>query len=148
MASKWQIILDLQEQRRKVGMIEGRAGLAGAPADAEEVPFSLTVYSDQISLNVPASTLGRAFIADLTAILGAPKLEPTVKCSCDWGKGVMGAMLIVLWDLPAPSAASLLQVISTWSPTLGSSRKGLLKVSIRKVLVPICTWMRTMDPRK
>lgn len=109
MTSKWQIILDLQEQRRKVAMVEGRASLAGAPADVEEVPFSLTLYSDQVSLNVPASTLGRTFIADLTAILGTPKLEPTVKCSCDWGKGIMGAMLIVLWDLPVETAASLLR---------------------------------------
>ena len=109
MTTKWQIILDLQEQRRKVAIIEGQASLAGAPADTEDVPFSLTLYSDQISLNVPATTLGRVFIADLTAILGAPKLEPTVKCSCDWGKGVIGAMLIVLWDLPAQTAASLLR---------------------------------------
>lgn len=99
MSVDWQIILDHQEQRRRVKFLEGRARLAGAPADAEEVEFSLTLYVDQLSLNVPASTLGRQFIADLTAILGPPKLEPTVKCSCSWGQGVMGAMLIVLWDL-------------------------------------------------
>jgi hypothetical protein len=99
-------------------MIEGQARLPDAPVDTEDVPFSLTLYSDQISLNVPATTLGRIFIADLTAILGTPKLEPTVKCSCDWGKGVMGAMLIVLWDLPTQSAASLLKDLYAF---LGSS---------------------------
>ena len=109
MTSNWQIILDHQDRRRKVALLEGRAGLAGAPAEADEVQFTLTLYSDQISLNVPASTLAREFIADLTAILGPPALPPTIKCSCDWGKGVMGAMLIVLWDLPAPTAASLLR---------------------------------------
>ena len=105
---KWEIILDHQDQGRKAALLEGRARTAGAPTDAEEVPFSLTLYSDQVSLNVPASTLGREFIADLIAILGQPKLEPTVKCSCDWGKGVTGAMLIVLWDLPVPTATALL----------------------------------------
>ncbi len=109
MSTTWQIILDHQDRRRKAALLEGRAGVAGAPAEADEVPFSLTLYSDQVSLNVPASSLAREFIADLTAILGPPKLEPTIKCSCDWGKGVTGAMLIVLWDLPAATAASLLR---------------------------------------
>ncbi len=103
MSPNWEIILDHQEQRRKVSTIDGRARAAGAIEDAEEVEFSLTLFADQVSLNVPASTLGREFIASLSAILGEPKLPPTVKCSCSWGDGVMGAMLLVLWDLPAPA---------------------------------------------
>jgi len=109
MSMNWQIILDHQDQRRKAALLEGRARRADAPPDADEVPFSLTLYSDQVSLNVPATTLGRELITALLGILGPPKLEPTVKCSCDWGNGVMGAMLIVLWDLPAPEAAALLR---------------------------------------
>ncbi len=104
MSTAWEIILDHQEQRRKVSVIDGRARARGAAAEAEEVEFSLTLFANQVSLNAPASTLGREFIAALTAILGAPKLPPTVKCSCSWGQGVMGAMLLVLWDLPAPAA--------------------------------------------
>jgi hypothetical protein len=107
-SQKWEIFLDYQDRRRKASLLEGRARLADAPPQAEEVMFSLTLYPDQVSLNVPASTLAREFIADLTAILGPPKLEPTIKCSCDWGNGVMGAMLLVLWNLPAPTAAPLL----------------------------------------
>lgn len=109
MAANWQIFLDYQDRRRKASLLEGRARLADAPADAEEVMFSMTLYPDQVSLNVPASTLAREFITALTAIMGQPKLEPTIKCSCDWGKGIMGAMLLVLWELPAPTAAPLLQ---------------------------------------
>ncbi len=109
MAAPWQIFLDYQDRRRKASLLEGRARLAAAPAEAEEVMFSLTLYPDQISLNVPASTLAREYIAALIAILGPPKLEPTVKCSCSWGDGVMGAMLIVLWDLPLQAPASKLQ---------------------------------------
>ncbi len=110
MSTTWQIVLDHQDRRRKAALLEGRARVAGAPAaETDEVPFSLTLYSDQVSLNVPASSLAREFIAALTAILGPPTLEPTIKCSCDWGKGLMGAMLIVLWDLPAATAAALLQ---------------------------------------
>jgi hypothetical protein len=97
----WHITIDNQEQRRKVAMVEGRARRDDHPADAGEVEFSLTLYPDQASLNVPASTQGRDFIARLTEILGPPKLPPTIKCSCSWGDGVMGAMLLVLWDLPA-----------------------------------------------
>ncbi len=108
MSQTWEIFLDHQEQGRKAGLLEGRARLGGAPAAAEEVPFVLTIYSDQVSLNVPASALGRDFIASLTAILGPAKLEPTVKCSCDWGKGITGAMLIVLWDLPAAESSQVL----------------------------------------
>jgi hypothetical protein len=111
MAAVWQIQLDTQERRRKVAFIEGRARLAGQdPEAAEEAEFSLTLYADQISLNVPAHTLGRQFIARLTEILGPPRLEPTVKCSCSWGQGVMGAMLIVLWDLPADSSSRLAEL--------------------------------------
>ncbi len=109
MSPKWQIILDRQEQRRKVAFLEGRARGAGPGGEPEEVEFSLILYADQISLNVAASTLGREWVADLTAILGPPKLPATVKCSCSWGQGVVGAMLLVLWDLPAPNAALLLR---------------------------------------
>ncbi|MGB7910852.1 MAG: hypothetical protein WCF59_01365 [Desulfobaccales bacterium] len=118
MSSKWHIILDREEQRRKVAFLEGRAQGTGCAGDPEEVEFSLALYSDQISLNVPASTLGREFVADLTAILGLPKLPPTVKCSCSWGQGVVGAMLLVLWELPAPNAARLLRTLHAF---LGSS---------------------------
>jgi hypothetical protein len=109
MSLNWEINLDHQEHRRKVGQLEGQARRAGGAEDAEAVEFTVTLYPDQVSLNVPASTLAREFIARLTAILGPPKLEPTVKCSCSWGKGIMGAMLIVLWDLPVPNTASLLR---------------------------------------
>ena len=60
MTANWQIILDHQEQRRKVATMDGRARAAGAPEDADDVEFSLTLFADQVSLNVPASTLGRA----------------------------------------------------------------------------------------
>lgn len=103
----WQIVVDNQEQRRKVALVEGRARLPEGTEPEDEVEFSLTLYADQVSLNVPASTLGRTFIARLTEILGTPKLPPTVKCSCSWGQGVMGAMLIVLWDLPGEAAPVL-----------------------------------------
>jgi hypothetical protein len=109
MSPEWHISIDNQERRRKVAMVEGRARLDEPAAGDGEVEFSLTLYRDQASLNVPASTQGRAFIARLTEILGPPKLPPTVKCSCSWGDGVMGAMLIVLWDLPAGLAPPLLQ---------------------------------------
>ena len=83
--------------------------------------FSLTLYRDQASLNVPASTQGREFIARLTAILGPPVLEPTIKCSCSWGDGVMGAMLIVLWNLPADPASPVLPNRQPAAPTAPSS---------------------------
>ena len=123
MSPNWEIILDHQEQRRKVATIDGRARAAGTIGDAEEVEFSLTLFADQVSLNVPSSTLGREFITDLTAILGPPKLEPTVKCSCSWGQGLMGAMLIVLWDLTAPTASQQLQNLRTFleSPPAGAN---------------------------
>ena len=93
--------------------MEGRARRE-QPAGEDEVEFSLTLYRDQASLNVPASTQGRAFIARLTEILGAPRLEPTIKCSCSWGDGVMGAMLLVLWDLPQSPAESSLEALSVF----------------------------------
>jgi hypothetical protein len=105
MPQDWHIAIDNQEHRRKVAIVEGRARRDEPAAADDEVEFSLTFYSDQISLNVPASTRGREFIGRLTAILGPPRLEPTIKCSCSWGQGVMGAMLLVLWDLlPDPAA--------------------------------------------
>jgi len=100
MAEKWHIVIDNQERRRKVAMVEGRARRDNQASGDGEVEFSLTLYRDQASLNVPASSQGRAFINRLTELLGEPRLEPTVKCSCSWGDGVMGAMLLVLWDLP------------------------------------------------
>jgi len=106
MATHWHIELDTREQRRKVALVEGRAHLDDR-TDDDEVEFSLTFYTDQVSFNVPSSTQGREFIALLTEILGPPRLEPTVKCSCSWGQGVMGAMLLVLWDLPPDPAATL-----------------------------------------
>ncbi|MFA5111417.1 MAG: hypothetical protein WC443_08440 [Desulfobaccales bacterium] len=106
MPQEWHIAVDNLEERRKVALVEGRARGSNHAADDGEVEFSLTLYRDQVSLNLPASTQGREFIARLMEILGPPRLEPTVKCSCSWGDGVMGAMLIVLWDLPAEPASS------------------------------------------
>jgi hypothetical protein len=119
---EWHIAIDNQEQRRKVAMVEGRARRDDFPGD--EVEFSLTLYRDQVSLNVPASTQGREFIARLTAILGPPKLPPTVKCSCSWGDGVMGAMLIVLWDLPADPASPVLPNLQAFLGTRGAASPG------------------------
>ena len=109
MSPEWHIAIDNQEQRRKVAMVEGRARRDDHADADDEVEFSLTLYRDQASLNVPASTQGREFIARLTAILGPPVLDPTIKCSCSWGDGVMGAMLIVLWNLPADPASPVVQ---------------------------------------
>jgi hypothetical protein len=97
-------------------MVEGRARRDDHAAD-DEVEFSLTLYRDQASLNVPASTQGREFIARLTEILGPPKLPPTIKCSCSWGQGVIGAMLIVLWDLPADPAHPLVRSLHAFLGT-------------------------------
>ncbi len=107
MPQDWHVVVDNREERRKVALVEGRARGSNHAAD-DEVEFSLTLYPDQVSLNLPASTQGREFIARLVEILGPPRLEPTVKCSCSWGDGVMGAMLIVLWDLPAEPDSSTL----------------------------------------
>jgi hypothetical protein len=114
---EWHIAIDNQEQRRKVAMLEGHARRDDHPADDGEVEFSLTLYRDQASLNAPASTQGREFIARLTEILGSPKLPPTVKCSCSWGDGVMGAMLLVLWDLPADPASPAIQGLGAFLGT-------------------------------
>ena len=124
MSQKWHIAIDNQEQRRKVGMVEGRARRDDFPEADGEVEFSLTLYRDQASLNVPASTQGREFIARLTQILGPPRLTPTVKCSCSWGDGVMGAMLIVLWDLPADPASPVVQDLHTFLGTRGGAFPG------------------------
>jgi hypothetical protein len=115
-SQEWHIAIDNQEQRRKVAMVEGRARRDDHAAD-DEVEFSLTLYRDQASLNVPASTQGREFIARLTEILGPPKLPPTIKCSCSWGQGVIGAMLIVLWDLPADPAHPLVRSLHAFLGT-------------------------------
>jgi hypothetical protein len=114
MSHNWHIVIDNQERRRKVAIVEGRTRREDhAPGD-DEAEFSLTLYRDQVSLNVPASTQGRAFIARLTEILGTPRLEPTIKCSCSWGDGVMGAMLLVLWDLPQDPVSPTLQALSAF----------------------------------
>ena len=122
MSPEWHIAIDNQEQRRKVAMVEGRARRDDHADADDEVEFSLTLYRDQASLNVPASTQGREFIARLTAILGPPVLAPTIKCSCSWGDGVMGAMLIVLWNLPADPASPVIQnlhaFLGTWIAAL------------------------------
>jgi hypothetical protein len=112
--SNWQICIDNRERRRKVALVEGRARRDDYGAGNNEVEFSLTFYPDQVSLNVPASTPGRAFIDCLMEILGAPRLEPTIKCSCSWGDGVMGAMFLVLWDLPPKPDSPRLQALSTF----------------------------------
>ncbi|MFZ5451763.1 MAG: hypothetical protein ACOZF2_07840 [Thermodesulfobacteriota bacterium] len=104
-----EIVLDNWEKGRRVSQVEGRARTAAGPAAAEEAEFTLTLYADQISLNIPASAGGREFIARLTEVLGPPKLEPTVKCSCSWGDGVMGAMYLVLWDLSPEKAPQILE---------------------------------------
>ena len=124
MSQEWHIAIDNQEQRRKVGMVEGRARRDDHAEADGEVEFSLTLYRDQVSLNVPASTQGREFIARLTEILGPPRLTPTVKCSCSWGDGVMGAMLIVLWDLPADPASPVVQDLHTFLGTRGAAFPG------------------------
>jgi hypothetical protein len=115
----WHITIDNQEQRRKVAMVEGRARRIEPAGDGDEVEFSLTLYPNQASLNVPASTRGREFIARLGEILGAPVLDPTIKCSCSWGDGVMGAMLIVLWDVPTDPASPVLQGLHAFLGTRG-----------------------------
>jgi hypothetical protein len=123
-SQEWHIAIDNQEQRRKVAIVEGRARRDDHGNPEDEVEFSLTLYRDQASLNVPASTQGREFIARLTAILGPPRLEPTVKCSCSWGDGVMGAMLIVLWDLPADPADPAVQSLQAFLGTRGAAGPG------------------------
>jgi len=123
-SQEWYIEIDNQEQRRKVGMVEGRARRDDHAEADGEVEFSLTLYRDQVSLNVPASTQGREFIARLTEILGPPRLTPTVKCSCSWGDGVMGAMLIVLWDLPTDPSSPVLQNLHAFLGTRGIAVPG------------------------
>jgi hypothetical protein len=108
------IVLDKWEKGRRVSQVEGRARAAAGPGEAEEVEFTLTLYADQVSLNIPASAGGREFIARLTEVLGPPKMEPTVKCSCSWGDGVMGAMYLVLWDLAPEKAAQTLEDLRTF----------------------------------
>ena len=124
MPQNWHIAIDNQEQRRKVAMVEGRARRDDHGGAHDEVEFSLTLYRDQASLNVPASTQGREFIARLTEILGPPRLAPTVNCSCSWGDGVMGVMLIVLWDLPADPASSVVQDLHTFLGTRSTAVPG------------------------
>jgi hypothetical protein len=123
-SQEWHIAIDNQEQRRKVAMVEGRARRDDHADSDEEVEFSLPLYRDQASLNVPASTQGREFIARLTEILGLPRLAPTVKCSCSWGDGVMGAMLIVLWDLPADPASPVVLSLHAFLGTRGIAFPG------------------------
>jgi hypothetical protein len=100
MSEHGQIQVDRWEARRRVAQVEGRALPPDAPPAAEAMQFTVTTYPDQVSVNVPATAPGRAFLSRLTEILGPPKLEPTIKCSCDWGEGIMGAMLAALWEIP------------------------------------------------
>src|SRR4030042_5255581 len=109
-----EILLDNWDQGRRVSQVEGRARAAAGQGEAEEVEFTLTLYADQVSLNIPASAGGREFIARLTEIMGPPRLEPTVKCSCSWGDGVMGAMYLVLWDLSPGKATQTLEDLRTF----------------------------------
>ncbi len=109
-----EILLDNWDKGRRVSLLEGRARVAAAQGDVEDAEFSLTLYPDQISLNIPASRGGREFIARLTQILGPPRIEPTVKCSCSWGDGVMGAMYLVLWDLAPDQADQTLHDLHTF----------------------------------
>ena len=109
-----EILLDNWDQGRRVSQVEGRARASAGQAEAEEVEFTLTLYADQVSLNIPASPGGREFIARLTEVLGPPRLEPTVKCSCSWGDGVMGAMYLVLWDLSPEQATRTLEDLRTF----------------------------------
>jgi hypothetical protein len=109
-----EIVLDNWEKGRRVSLVEGRARGAPGQSGAEDVEFTLTLYPDQISLNIPASPGSQAFIARLTQILGSPRLEPTVKCSCSWGDGVMGAMYLVLWDLDPETGNQTLQELHTF----------------------------------
>jgi hypothetical protein len=54
-------------------MVEGRARQRAPTAADHEVEFSLNLFPDQVSINVPAPTRGREFIAPLAEILGAPQ---------------------------------------------------------------------------
>jgi len=109
-----EILLDNWEKGRRVSQVEGRARTAAGAAEVEEVEFTLTLYADQISLNIPASAGGREFITRLTEVLGPPKMEPTIKCSCSWGDGVMGAMYLVLWDLTPEETPQTLEDLHTF----------------------------------
>ena len=109
-----ELFIDNWEKGRRVSQVEGRARIETGQAQADEVEFTLTLYSDQISLNIPASAGGLEFIARLTEVLGPPRMEPTVKCSCSWGDGVMGAMYLVLWDLLPETATQTLQELHTF----------------------------------
>ena len=120
MFQEWHIAIDNQEQRRKVAMVEGRARRDDHADADDQVEFSLTLFRDQASLNLPASTQGRELIARLEEILGPPVLPPTVKCSCSWGDGVMGAMLIMLWNLPADPASPVVQSLHAFLGTRGA----------------------------
>jgi hypothetical protein len=54
-------------------MVEGRARRRAPTTADHEVEFSLTLFPDQVPINVPAPTRGREFIAPLAEILGAPQ---------------------------------------------------------------------------
>jgi hypothetical protein len=99
MENNWKITLDHLENRRKMAVIEGRAQLVGGREP--EFEFMVSLFSDTLTLNLPATQEAQAFIAGFQEILGMPKMEPTIKCSCSWGDGVMGAMQMVMWGLSA-----------------------------------------------
>ena len=115
-----EILIDKWEKGRRVSQVEGRARAAAGQGEADEVEFTLTLYADQISLNIPATAQGLEFIALLTGVLGTPKMEPTVKCSCSWGDGVMGAMYLVLWEMIPEQAAQTLEDLHAFlTPSTG-----------------------------
>lgn len=99
MENNWKITIDHLENRRKMAVIEGRAQLVGGREP--EIEFMVSLFSDTLTLNLPATQEAQAFIAGFLEILGIPKTEPTIKCSCSWGDGVMGAMQMVMWGLSA-----------------------------------------------
>ncbi len=107
MSENWQIQVNRWEAGRRASQVEGRVLPPGVAPDTEMVEFTVTIYSDQVSVNVPATDPARAFLARITEILGPPRLEPTIKCSCTWGEGIMGAMLVTLWDVPRDEAGAL-----------------------------------------
>jgi hypothetical protein len=113
--------LEKQEKKRRVTFVEGHARPGGNPGSKDEVIFFLTLFPDQVSLNLPASTLGQEFISRLTEILGPPSLEPIIKCGCSWGEGVMGAASAVLWNLSQEGGPERIRNLLTF---LGTESQG------------------------
>jgi hypothetical protein len=121
MENNWKITLDHLENRRKMAVIEGRAQLVGGREP--EFEFMVSLFFDTLTLNLPATQEAQAFIAGFQKILGQPKMEPTIKCSCSWGDGVMGAMQMVMWGL---SAADRQTMLTRLGRMLGIELAGLI----------------------